>query len=174
MKSVLKALDKINKVWMMIAGSAMNCILLIILVLFAITIIMRQVFGTNFFGQEEIVTTLAVWIYFIGAAFGTYDDVHVSGDLIKTLMKTRRSKAIQRIYCFTFNTIIAFAFTYLDIVWIQFQLKLNPLTDALRFPKMWMYLSSTVGFVFISIYFFMHLCKAIYVLVTNKPTKEIE
>ena len=152
----------------------MNIVLLIILLLFGILVVMRQIFGVQFFGQEEIVVALSVWIYFIGAAFGTYDDVHVSGDLIKTLMKTRRSKAIQRIYCFTLNTIIAVGFTYLDLKWLAFQMKLNPLTDALRFPKMWMYAASGVGFVFITIYFFMHLCKAIYVLVTDKPVKEIQ
>lgn len=174
MKSIIKALDKINNIWMAIAGSAMNIVLIIILILFGILVVMRQVFGVQFFGQEEMVVALSVWIYFIGAAFGTYDDVHVSGDLIKTLMKTRRSKAIQRIYCFTFNTIIAAGFTYLDIKWLMFQAKLSPLTDALRFPKMWMYSASGVGFVFITIYFFMHLCKAIYVLVTDKPVKEIQ
>ena len=118
MKSIVKTLEKINDIWMKIAASAMNCLLLLILVLFAITIIMRQIFGTNFFGQEEIVTTMAVWIYFIGAAFGTYEDIHVSGDLIKTLMKTRRARAIHRIYCFAINTAIAVVFTYLDIIWI--------------------------------------------------------
>ncbi len=174
MKSLVKALDKINKVWMTIAGSAMNITLLVILVLFAILIIMRQIFHIQFFGQEEIVTTLSVWIYWIGCAFGTYDDVHVSGDLIKTMMKTRRQKAIQRVYTFTLNTIISGYFLYLAINWLKFQKMLNPMTDALRFPKMWMYASCGVGLIFTTIYFFMHLCKAIYVLATDKPVKEIQ
>ncbi len=174
MKSLVKALDKINKVWMMIAGSAMNITLLVILALFAVLIIMRQFFHIQFFGQEEIVTTLSVWIYWIGCAFGTFDDIHVSGDLIKTLMKTRRQKAIQRVYTFTLNTIISGYFLYLAINWLKFQKMLNPMTDALRFPKMWMYASCGVGLVFTTIYFFMHLCKAIYVLVTDKPVKEIQ
>ena len=169
----LKKLSQINHVFMKILEFAMNCFMAAIPLLFVINIILRGCFKTSLLGAEEIIVLLSVWIYFIGAAFGSYEDRHVSGDLIKTLMKTRRAKAIHRIWIYTLSTLISGGVTALAVRWIEFQTKIKAVTDVLAMPKLFMYYAAVVGFVLMTIYFFIHLCKAIYVLITNRPVKEV-
>ena len=77
------------------------------------------------------------------------------------------------LYGLFLSTLISGGVTALAVRWIEFQTKIKAVTDVLAMPKLFMYYAAVVGFALMTIYFFMHLCKAIYVLITNRPVKEV-
>ena len=99
--------------------------LVIILFLFAATILLRMVFKSDFPGMEEIVMALSVWMYMMGCAIACHTESHVSADLIKTIIKKRKPRLIHRIWMYSFNTFIGVYFTVLSLQWISFQMLLS-------------------------------------------------
>jgi len=47
----------------------------------------RYVHEGDLFGYEEWVKLIAFWLYFLGGAYGAYNDTHVSADLINSYLK---------------------------------------------------------------------------------------
>ena len=39
-------------------------------------VFLRYVLKSNFFGQEEILTVVAMWLYWMGGIYGTYENSH--------------------------------------------------------------------------------------------------
>ena len=164
MQKMIAALARINQVAMKFQRLAQAICFLLILAIFFITIIARLVFMSDFPGMEEIVMLLAVWLYMFGAALGTYDDSHISADLVSTLIKSSRGKAMHKLYVFTINALISGYFLNLAWTWFQFNLMMNPLSTVWRFPMLIAYASILFGFVFIFIYTIMHLIITIHKL----------
>ena len=167
-KKLVSWISKANKALIQIETAIMVVSLVIILILFAATILLRMVFKSDFPGMEEIVMALSVWMYMMGCAIACHTESHVSADLIKTIIKTRKPRLIHRIWMYSFNTFIGVYFTILSLQWISFQMLLKPVSTVWRFPLLIPYLSVPFGFIFSSIYFAAHLLWAIYSLVTGR------
>jgi TRAP-type C4-dicarboxylate transport system, small permease component len=167
---MIDALAKVNQVVLNCKRLAQAICFLLILIIFFITIVARLVFMSDFPGMEEIVMLLAVWLYMFGAALGTYDDTHISADLISTLIKSPRGKAVHKLYVFIVNALIAGYFLNLSWTWFQFNLQMNPLSTVWRFPMVIAYASILFGFFFVFIYTIMHLIVTIQRLVTGNFT----
>ena len=59
-------------------------------------VIMRYVIHYPGMEVEEIATLLAFWLYFMGAAYGTYDRSHIKADVTYLIFKNPRKLAIAR------------------------------------------------------------------------------
>ena len=44
----------------------------------------RYLLGGDLYGYEEIVKLIAFWVYFMGAAYGSFNKTHVSADLVSS------------------------------------------------------------------------------------------
>ncbi|WP_317854550.1 TRAP transporter small permease [Chakrabartyella piscis] len=55
--------------------------------LVAVGVFMRYVLTKDFFGQEEVVTVVAMWLYWIGGVYGSYEDSHIKADICTDLIK---------------------------------------------------------------------------------------
>lgn len=53
---------------------------------------MRYVVRGDLYGYEEWVKLLAFWLYFLGGAYGAYNDTHVSADLIDSYLPPGRTR----------------------------------------------------------------------------------
>ena len=49
----------------------------VVAVLIFIEVMLRYVFGSPLFGVEEMVTLIAMWLYFLGASYGAYERSHI-------------------------------------------------------------------------------------------------
>jgi TRAP-type C4-dicarboxylate transport system permease small subunit len=55
---------------------------------------MRYIVRGDLYGYEEWVKLLAFWLYFMGGAYGAYNDTHVSADLIDAYLPEGRTRLI--------------------------------------------------------------------------------
>ena len=168
MKGILQFFKKANDILMNLESFVSSIALILILVLYFLTIVLRMVFGSDLKGMEELVMLLAVWMYMIGIGMATCKEAHVVADLIKAFLKKRRPRLIHRIWIYAVNSFICIFFLILAVKWIRFQMVLNPKSTVYRFPLLIPYCSIPFGFAFSSIYSVMHLVHALYALVTGK------
>lgn len=165
---LMTAVGRANRFFIRIETAIMVVSLVLILILFAATILLRMVFKSDLPGMEEIVMALSVWMYMMGCAIACHTESHVSADLIKTLIKKRVPRLIHRVWMYGINTFIGAYFAMLSFEWIAFQSQLNPVSTVWRFPLLIPYLSIPFGFVFSTIYFAVHLIWAVCSLVTGQ------
>lgn len=86
-------------------------------------VITRYFFGTSLFGLEQHVGYTAVWIYFVGSAYGAYERSHIKAEFIRILFKSHRKFYISKVA----SGIVASA---MCIVFAQWSLEL--VCDSIR------------------------------------------
>ena len=84
---IWKGLLSIQRGFIIIAGC-------VVIVLIFVEVMLRYVFGSPLFGVEEMVTLIAMWLYFLGAAYGAYERSHIKAELVHLWFKTPRSLAM--------------------------------------------------------------------------------
>lgn len=75
-------------------------------------VLLRYVFKSPLFGLEEFSRLIAVWVYFLGAIFGTKLDAHVQGDVAERLFKSDRSKAFVKTLTWFLSSLLCILFLY--------------------------------------------------------------
>ncbi|MDO4952273.1 MAG: TRAP transporter small permease [Synergistaceae bacterium] len=97
-------------------------------------VFMRYVLGSNFYGSDEIILLFAFWLYFIGAAYGSYENSHIKADLMKMYVKNMRTKDAIGLLAET----LTLAVNTVVLVWsaqmLLWSLAKNPLTTSLKIP----------------------------------------
>ena len=63
------------------------CAAVDIVVMF-VAVVMRYIFHEDFFGYEEILMNVILWMYYLGAAYATYNETHIKGDVMSFVFKT--------------------------------------------------------------------------------------
>jgi TRAP-type C4-dicarboxylate transport system permease small subunit len=141
---------------------AVNALLLTLVVCGAASA--RYLFKINFYGYDEIVILLAFWFYFIGAAYGSYNNTHVTADVVDAYFpdgSTKRAltfirQLITASICGVF-TYFAFNFFLFGFVGPLGNFTFQPKTMVWRIPLWISYSSVFVGLFFMEIYFLRNL-----------------
>lgn len=92
----------------------MICSILATLLVVA-NVFLRYVLKINFLGFEEIMCIVIMWMYFIGASYGSYEKSHISADMLSEKLKNRNAKILHSIIITTIDTMVLFFFCYLSI-----------------------------------------------------------
>ncbi len=75
-----KAFDKLMSAFLVLGSLSM-------LTLMVSNVIARYIFNSTIFGAEEVLTFLIVWMYWMGGAYGSFEDSHISADMTNLLIK---------------------------------------------------------------------------------------
>ena len=73
-------------------------------------VILRYIFKVPLFGLEEFSRLIAVWVYFLGAIFGTKWDSHVQGDVAGRLFQTQRSRSVIKSLVWALSLLVSVLF----------------------------------------------------------------
>jgi TRAP-type C4-dicarboxylate transport system permease small subunit len=69
---------------------------LLIAVILFVSVILRFCFKTNIAGYEEILAVCAFWLYFMGSAYGSFENSHIRADMIE-FIKNEKLKRILKL-----------------------------------------------------------------------------
>jgi TRAP-type C4-dicarboxylate transport system permease small subunit len=137
---------------------------------FFLVVIFRYGFGSDLFAYEEWLLIICFWMYFAGAAMGTYDGSHVNADLLTYVIKDPRKAHVRAVIIGGIEFIIAMALVYWSALMIIDEIDSYPrwrATIALRIPFFVPRLAMLVGFATMAFYSLLHLI----VLVKTGPAK---
>lgn len=122
-------------------------------------VIMRYVLHLNFFGQEEILTVVAMWLYWVGGIYGSYTNTHIRADLADTFIKSWKAKKILNIIVMLISIGVIGVFTYWGYSYTVWIANLDGLSAGLKIPLIISKVTMFIGFVFMGIYSVYHLIR---------------
>jgi len=150
--------------WFLIVAGCM------ITVFVFIEVMLRYVFESPLFGIEELITVIAMWLYFIGASLGAYDRTHIKADVIHVWVKSPRGMAIIH----TVNSLVTVFLSAVMATWCYdyfiFGIKRWGATPALRLPLVIPQSAVFVGAILMTIYFFVELVDNFKNAISKEPT----
>ncbi len=132
----------------------------------------RYILGGDLYGFEEWVKLLAFWLYFMGGAYGAYNDTHVSADVIDSYMKEGTFKRLIVVIRNLITVGISLLFTWYGYEFFMFGF-MGPLGTGIALPKttiwqipLWTsYLAVFLGLIFMTYYFALRLFRNLRLLV---------
>ena len=116
------------------------------------TIIIRYVFGSDFYGSEELISMLAFWLYFMGAAQGSREKSQISADLLSCYIKNARIRGAVLLVKDAITCAICVLFTYWALQSVSWALIMNPKSPVFRLPMLIPQAAVGLGFVLMSLY----------------------
>ena len=124
-------------------------------------VVCRYFLKINFAGSDELLVILALWLYYIGGLYGSYEDSHIKADVLSIFIQ---KDVIIYILNIVVKAISLATSVYLAIwayEYLQLSLKLGGVTTAYKLPMLCSRLAIVVGYIAPVIYNIYHLFLAI-------------
>ncbi len=104
-------LKKLNSVLVTGQRWLLGFLMIVLTLAMLAEVVTRYFFGTSLFGLEQHVGYTAVWVYFIGAAYGAYERSHIRAEFTRLMFKSDRkfyiSKAASGLVAFAISIVFA-------------------------------------------------------------------
>ncbi len=140
-----RAFDKSATVLIVIGG-------VMVTLTVVLQVILRYLFKVPLFGLEEFSRLVAVWVYFIGAIFGTKFDSHVQGDVAGRLFTSPRAKAVVKTIAWCLSLLVCALFLYHSAKYSVWLYGTGERTTGLWWPRIYSVGSMFFGAVFMTLY----------------------
>lgn len=148
------------------------CSALLVIVI-GVAVFMRYVMDSVFFGSDEILALLAIWLYWIGGAYGSYKESHVSADMSSLVIKDEKALHIFRIVVRAITVVISAVFAYWSVVNYAIRnITMGTVTTGLRIPYITSKIALTIGFCLMFFYALYHFIRAIHPGKSPDPAQE--
>ena len=125
----------------------------------AIGVFTRYVLGIDFFGQEEIITLIAMWLYWIGGVYGSYEGSHIKGDILKTYVKNEKVLKGLNAFVYIVSIVISAVFTVWSFGYLMRNIAQWPTSTGLKIPLVICQVPLLIGFGMMTLYELYHLIK---------------
>ncbi|SNT75591.1 TRAP transporter small permease [Paracoccus seriniphilus] len=143
------------------------CNLAIMLIVVA-SFLARYLFAYDLYGAEEFLLIAAFWLYFIGAAFGSYEQSHIEADFIQSMVG---DTVVTRVLGYLRDVIelgVLIVLTYWSWLLIAFSIERWPVSPGWKIPLVVPQSGILVGFILMTLHASVHFWRRI----TGRPTKE--
>lgn len=134
------------------------CNLAIMLIVVA-SFLARYVFSYDLYGAEEFLLIAAFWLYFIGAAFGSYEKSHIEADFIQSIVG---DTIVTRFLGYLRDVIelgVLVVLTYWSWLLIAFSIERWPVTPGWKIPLVVPQSAILVGFILMTLHAAIHLIR---------------
>ena len=122
---------------------------------FFLVVLFRYGLESDLFAYEEWLLSICFWLYLLGGALGTYDDVHINADLLGTISDSPKFLWLRKIAITTIELIIVLFVVYWAYLMLADEIALYPgwkTTIALKIPFFIPRLGIFLGFLFMAFY----------------------
>ncbi|NCF37432.1 MAG: TRAP transporter small permease subunit [Gammaproteobacteria bacterium] len=148
LRSIVRALVRIKTVIVVFS-------LPILPITFFLVVLFRYVLETDLFAYEEWLLPICFWLYFLGGALGTYDDVHINADLLGAVSDSPKYLWLRKIAITIIELVIVLFVVYWAYLMLADEIASYPgwkTTIALKIPFFIPRVGIFLGFVFMAFY----------------------
>lgn len=131
-------------------------------------VILRYIFKVPLFGLEEFSRLIAVWVYFLGAIFGTKFDTHVQGDVAGRFFKSDRARAVLKVTTWCLSLAVCVLFVYHSGKYNVWLYGTGERTTGLWWPRIYSVGSMFFGAAFMMLYSIANVVKYTEVAIYGK------
>jgi TRAP-type C4-dicarboxylate transport system permease small subunit len=107
--------------------------------------------------MEEITGHTAVWLYMIGAAYGTYDRSHIKAEFIHLIIKKPVILRSFRILASVVSILICIFMTIWSYEYVNWSLARHEVTPALHWPTVYFQIPILISSLLMTLYFFIEM-----------------
>ena len=147
----------------MVATSAIFTSLIFIQVIF------RYFLDVPLFGFEEIATYLAVWLYFIGTAYGAHLRNHISANVMDVLIANERVRDFVALVVSVITVVLSVWMTVWAITYLAWSVRTGVSSLELKLPMAWVHVSAVVGLGLMTFYFVLEALDRLRAFVAGEP-----
>jgi TRAP-type C4-dicarboxylate transport system permease small subunit len=116
-------------------------------------VVTRYFFGIALFGMEQFVGYTAVWVYFIGAAYGSYERSHIKAEIIGMAIKSKRKLAISRAASAAVATFVSCVLAKWSLDFCLNSIRIHEISPTHSVPMIYFHASLLVGAILMVAYF---------------------
>lgn len=120
---------------------------------------LRYIFNSDLFGIEEFLIIMAFWLYFIGAAYGSYEESHIRADILTGFIKNKKIIKALRLLELTISAVTAAVFTFWGFKYLLWGFERGARSPGWRIPQVIPQSSIFVGFLLMAMYIIFHLIR---------------
>lgn len=123
-----------------------------------ITVPVRYIMKSSIFGIEEVIMMMAIWIYYLGGAYGSYEQSHINADIMLHFIKNEKVIKVIKILKQIVAIVVFGAFAYWCIAkYLSWTISSGGQSMQLHIPN-WLPISMmAISFVLMTLYEFFHL-----------------
>ena len=130
----------------------------------------RYVLKSDIFGLEEIMTVVAMWLYWMGGIYASYEDSHIKADIGEVLIKSAKWRKIHNVIVQVITLFGLVVFTKWGLDYLQWNLTVPGKSPGLGVPLIISQIPLTIGFIMMSLYSVYHLVRT---FIPAKVVKEV-
>jgi TRAP-type C4-dicarboxylate transport system permease small subunit len=128
----------------------------------------RYLFKVNFVGYDEFVVLLAFWFYFIGAAYGAYNNTHVTADVVDAYFPEGPAKRVLTCVRWLVTSLACGLFVYYGFNYFKFSFlgplgnfQFQPKSMTWRIPHWIAHAGIFSGLIFMELYFIRNFFRSV-------------
>lgn len=145
-----------------------------IILTIAIGVVCRYFLKVSFVGSDEILTILALWLYFVGGIYGSYEDCHINADILSMFMKKEKAKRIVNVLVKAISLVVSIVLASWAFQYLELCLKLGGKTLVYKLPMMCSRGALVVGYTVPVLYNIYHLFLAVFEVRNSEEENRME
>ena len=161
MDSFMSALKKANKILVWVMRTVVILVTVMATCTMLLQVVARYVFEISISGLDELTGHTAVWLYMMGAAYGTYDRSQIKAEMIHLVIKSPRVLAFTKAFTCLVSVIISGYMTAWSYGYVQWSFIKHEITPTLRIPAVIFQSAVLAGAVLMLLYFFVEFIDAV-------------
>ncbi|WP_461210230.1 TRAP transporter small permease [Desulfocurvus sp. DL9XJH121] len=134
---------------------AVTSVLIVSMICF--TVVLRYVFGSDFYGSEELIQMLAFWLYFMGAAQGSREKSQISADILSCYITNPKWGRVVGLVKDVATVAICLLVTCWACQFVAWGFMMMPKSPVFRLPMLIPHTAIGLGFVLMSLYHVVYL-----------------
>ena len=124
----------------------------------------RYIFHKNFFGMDDLLMIVMIFMYFLGSAFASYDEQQISADILTSFMKNPLKIKSLRAFQEGASALVCGVYTVWLFEYVSYNFAGNSRTPVLKVPYWIPQSALLIGFFFMTVYHIYNMI--LYVLRT--------
>lgn len=138
---------------------AVTSILIVGMICYAV--VARYVFGSDFYGSEELIQMLAFWLYFMGAAQGSREKSQISADILSCYITNEKWCRFAHLIKDFLTAGICLLVTVWAIKFVAWGFMMMPKSPVFKLPMIIPHSAVGLGFILMSLYHVVYLVQDI-------------
>jgi len=122
---------------------------------------MRYILKSDLYGFEEIITVVAMWLYFGGGAYASYSGVHITAEVFSEYIKSPLVRKCLKICVCSLSLLCSVVLAKWGIDFISWRIQVGGSSTSLKIPLILSQIPICICFLLMVLYNVYHLANSI-------------
>lgn len=141
---------------------------ILIVIGLSITVVLRYILKMDLFGMEDLLIIPVFSLYFFGATYGSYENSHISADILDSYIKNPKTILKVRIFTNALSIAASGIFSFWAIQYFLWSFDKMESTSGWHIPLFIPHGIVMIGFILMTMYMLIHLYNQIQQIRTGK------